>query len=184
MTTVKAFNDMYGQFIDDILSVWSDDLVLHIAKAEVREGAEPYQTFMKEIGSFAQKLMAKDPSFFCEENEFAKKLYLHKHWYEDTCTDQNKNAIWQWLSSLYMIGMTLNMFPPDALSQIEAVAASCAKNMNLGDGDLSEASLMSGVNSMLSTMMSGNGAFAGLLAGGASPQKPKSSKKKGNKKSR
>jgi hypothetical protein len=174
MTTVKAFNEMYGQFIDDIFSVWSDDLALHIAKAAPREGAEPYQTFMKEVGPFAQKLMAKDPSFFCEENEFAAKLYLHKHWYEETCTEQNKTAIWQWLSSLYMIAMTLNMFPPDALSQIEAVAESCAKNMKMG-GDVD---MMAGVNSMLSTMMSGNGPLAKML-----PQKPKT-KKKSNKKSR
>lgn len=175
MTTVKAFNEMYGQFIDDIFSVWSDDLVLHIAKAAPREGSEPYQTFMKEVGPFAQKLMAKDPSFFCEENEFAKKLYLHKHWYEETCTEQNKAAIWQWLSSLYMIAMTLNMFPPDALSQIEAVAESCAKNMKMGEMDM-----MAGVNSMLSTMMSGNGPLANMLQ---PPQKPKT-KKKSNKKSR
>jgi len=175
MTTVKAFNEMYGQFIDDIFSVWSDDLVLHIAKAAPREGSEPYQTFMKEVGPFAQKLMAKDPSFFCEENEFAKKLFLHKHWYEETCTEQNKTAIWQWLSSLYMIAMTLNMFPPDALSQIEAVAESCAKNMKMGEMDM-----MAGVNSMLSTMMSGNGPLANMLQ---PPQKPKT-KKKSNKKSR
>jgi hypothetical protein len=177
MTTVKAFNDMYGQFIEDIFSVWSDDLVLHIARATPREGTEPYQTFMKDIGPFAQKLMAKDPTFFCEENEFAKKLYLHKHWYEESCTDKNKDAIWQWLSSLYMIAMTLNMFPPDALSQIEAVAESCAKNMKMG-GD-NEADMMAGVNSMLSTMMSGRGPLASLL----SSQTPKT-KKKSNKKSR
>jgi hypothetical protein len=118
--------------------------------------------------------MAKDPSFFCEENEFAKKLFLHKHWHEETCTEQNKTAIWQWLSSLYMIAMTLNMFPPDALSQIEAVAESCAKNMKMGD----DIDMMAGVNSMLSTMMSGKGPLANLL-----PQPPKT-KKKSNKKSR
>lgn len=178
MTTVKAFNDMMGQFLEDIISVWSDDLAIHIVKAAPREGAEPYQTFMKEVGPFAQKLMAKDASFFCEENEFAKKLYLHKHWYEESCTEQNKTAIWQWLSSLYMIAMTLNMFPPDALSQIEAVAEKCAKNMTMG-GD---ADLMSGVNSMLSTMMSGTGPLASLM-GGAPPQTPRP-KKKSNKKSR
>ena len=176
MTTVKAFNDMMGQFLDDILSVWSDDLAIHVAKAAPREGSEPYQTFMKEVGPFAQKLMAKDSSFFCEENEFAKKLYLHTHWYEESCTEQNKMAIWQWLSSLYMIAMTLNMFPPDALSQIEAVAEKCAKNMKMGD----DVDLMSGVNSMLSTMMSGTGPLAGLMG---APQTPRP-KKKSNKKSR
>jgi hypothetical protein len=170
MTTVKAFNDMYAQFIEDILSVWFDDLAIHIAKATPPD----YKEFMKDVGPFAQKLMAKDPSFFCEENEFAKKLFLHKHWHEETCTEQNKTAIWQWLSSLYMIAMTLNMFPPDALSQIEAVAESCAKNMKMGD----DIDMMAGVNSMLSTMMSGKGPLANLL-----PQPPKT-KKKSNKKSR
>jgi hypothetical protein len=165
---------MYGQFIDDILSVWHDDLVLHMVKKEPREGPGPYQVFMKDVGPFAQKLMAKDPSFFCEENEFAKKLFLHKHWYEETCTEQNKAAIWQWLSSLYMVAMTLNMFPSEALSQIEAVAESCAKNMKLGD----DIDMMAGVNSMLSTMMSGKGPLSNLL-----PQPPKT-KKKSNKKSR
>jgi len=180
MTTVKAFNDMMGQFLDDILSVWDDDLAIIMARARPREGSEPYQTFMKQIGPFAQKMMAKDPSFFCEENEFAKDLYLHKHWYEPTCTDANKAAIWQWLSSLYMIAMTLNMFPADALSQIEAVAEKCAKNMKLGDGNMSEASLMSGMNSMLSSMMMGGGPLAGLMP----PPQTNRPKKKGNKKSR
>jgi hypothetical protein len=77
-----------------------------------------------------------------------------------------------------MIAMTLNMFPPDALSQIEAVAESCAKNMKMG-GD-NEMNMMAGVNSMLSTMMSGNGPLANMLQ---PPQKPKT-KKKSNKKSR
>jgi len=180
MTTVKAFNEMMGQFIDDVLSVFPDDLAIHMAKAKPCD----YQTFMKQVGPWASQLMSKDPAFFCEENEFAKSLYLHKHWNEPECTASNKDAIWQWLSSLYMIAMTLNMFPPEALSQIEAVAESCAKNMK-GSGEMD---MMAGMNSMLSSLMSGGGPLAGLMMGGPSPaalppQTPRP-KKKSNKKSR
>jgi hypothetical protein len=177
MTTVKAFNEMMGQFIDDVLSVFPDDLAIHMAKAKPCD----YQTFMKQTGPWSSQLMAKDPAFFCEENEFAKSLYLHKHWNEPECTDSNKDAIWQWLSSLYMIAMTLNMFPPDALSQIEAVAESCAKNMKPGADD---ASMMA----MMSSLMRGGGPLAGIMnsmnpAALPPPQTPRP-KKKSNKKSR
>jgi hypothetical protein len=176
MTTVKAFNEMNNQFLDDILSAFPDDLAIHTAKAKPCD----YQTFMKQVGPWASQLMAKDPAFFCEENEFAKSLYLHKHWYEEECTETNKAAIWQWLSSLYMVAMTLNMFPPEALSQIEAVAESCARNMKGG----SDMDMMA----MMTSLMSGGGPLAGLMGAGQSPaallpQTP-TPKKKSNKKSR
>jgi hypothetical protein len=68
-----------------------------------------------------------------------------------------------------MISTTMSMFPPETLSAIEAAAENCAKNMKLGpNGQPDEASLMAGVNSMLSQMMrSGSGnPFASLLGGG------------------
>jgi hypothetical protein len=181
MTTVKAFNEMMIHFLEDILVVFPDDLAIHIARAKPCE----YQVFMQQVGPWASQLMTKDPAFFCEENEFAKSLYLHKHWYEEDCTDVSKAAIWQWLSSLYMIAMTLNMFPPEALSQIEAVAENCAKNMK---GEMNESAMMAGMNSMLSSMLSGGGPLAGLMGGGLTPaalppQTPRP-KKKNNKKSR
>jgi len=163
---------MMGQFIEDILNVWTDDPEINAAKAKVREGSDSYMTFVSQVSPFSQKLMAKDSSFFCEENEFAKSLNLHIHWHEESCKDSNKAAIWQWLSSLYMISITLNMFPPEALSQIEAVAESCAKNIKPGNN----LDIMSGMNSMLASMLSGGSGFPGMI-----PQTPR---KKGNKKSR
>jgi len=65
----------------------------------------------------------------------------------------------------------VSMFPPETLSMIESVAEKCAKNMKTNqNGQLDEASLMAGMNSMMAQLMNGSGGLAGLLGGaGAGP---------------
>ena len=177
MTTVKAFDDMMGQFLGELAHAFPDEP----PKTPVACAA-----FMKQVAPWAGQMSAKDDSFFCEENEFAKNLNLHAIWKQ--CSENTKQAIWQYLSSLYMIATTMSMFPPETLSAIEAAAEKCAKNMKLGpNGQPDEASLMAGVNSMLSQMMSGGGGnpFAALLGGAgggaaAPPRLPPPGKKKKN----
>jgi hypothetical protein len=76
------------------------------------------------------------------------------------------------------------MFPPETLSMIEAAAENCAKNMKKSpDGQVDEASLMAGMNSMLSQMLGGGGGanpFAAMLGGVGAPaprQSPKGKRK-------
>jgi hypothetical protein len=130
-------------------------------------------------------MSARDESFFSEDNVFVKNLNLHVIWKREDCSAATKQAIWQYLSSLYMIATTLSMFPPETLSAIEAAAENCARNMKIGpNGQPDEASLMAGVNSMMSKMMSGGSGnpFASLLGAAAPPVRntPPSGKKKKN----
>jgi hypothetical protein len=184
MTTVKAFDEMMGQFLGELARAFPD---------EPPKTAVNCSTFMKQVAPWAGQVSSHDESFFCEQNEFAKNLNLHVIWKREDCSENTKQAIWQYLSSLYMISTTMSMFPPETLSAIEAAAENCAKNMKLGpNGQPDEASLMAGVNSMLSQMMrSGSGnPFASLLGGGGGggalqpppprldgPQKKKKSRK-------
>ena len=160
MTTVKAFDDMMGQFIGELASTFPD---------EPPKTGVNCQTFMKQIAAWAPQMSARDEGFFCEENEFVKNLNLHVIWKRDDCTANTKQAIWQYFQSMYMIGTTLSMFPAETLSAIEAAAEKCAKNMKVGpNGQLDEKSLMAGVNSMLTQMMSGEAGanpFASLMDG-------------------
>ena len=182
MTAVKAFDEMMSQFLGELSTVFPD---------EPAKTGPDCKTFMKQVAPWAGQMSARDESFFCEENEFANGLNLHTIWKREDCSINTKQAIWQYLSSLYMIATTLSMFPPETLSAIEAAAENCAKNMKLGpNGQPDEASLMAGVNSMLSQMMSGGGAgnpFASLLGGAGGggdrtppPRLPPSGKKKKN----
>ena len=177
MTTVKAFDEMMGQFLGELARAFPDE--------PPKKGPD-CKTFMKQVAPWAGHMSAHDDSFFCEENEFVKNLNLHTIWKREDCSATTKHAIWQYFSSMYMIATTMSMFPPETLSAIEAAAEKCAKNIKLGpNGQPDEASLMASVNSMMSQMMSGGGGnpFASLLGGVQAPAKegPQQKKKKSRK---
>lgn len=173
MTTIKAFDEMMGQFTSELSSVFPD------------ESPKPHLTcaeFMKDIGPWITQMTTRDDAFFCEENAVAKHFNLHVIWKRPDCSDTTKQAIWQYFSSLYMIATTLSMFPPETLAMIESAAEKCAKNMKVGpSGQIDEASLMSGVNSMLSQMLAspGGNPFAALTA--PKPPPPRRKVKKSSK---
>lgn len=188
MTTVKAFNEMYGQFLDELTQTFPEEEAVKSVSAEPRT-KETFTNFMSELGPWANQLMAKDPGFFVESNPFVKRLNLHVIWAREDATENTKAAIWQYLQTMYILGNTMSMFPPETLSMIESAAEACAKNMQAQGGGLNEQDLMAGMNNMLAQMMGGGGGggMAGLqalLGGGAGPAQPrpkpkaKSSKRK------
>ena len=179
MTTIKAFDDLMNQFIGELSNSFPD---------EPPKTSVPFKEYIELIGPWSAQLTTKDPAFFSEENTFVKKFGLHIIWKREDCSETTRSAIWQYISSLYMIGTTMSMFPPETLSMIESVAENCAKNMKVDqNGQIDEKTLMAGVNSMLNQMMSGGGnPLAAMLGNGlpapqAQPRvgtrKPKSKKK-------
>lgn len=153
MTTISAFNEMMRQFTDELSTIFPDEQ----AVKEPFKDTPPrtvFDNFMTDIAPWVNHMLGKNPEFFCKENPFSAKLNLHEIWVHSDCTDNTKAAIWQYLQTLYMLGTTINMFPPETLSMIEAAAETAAKNIKNSNQPPSEASLMAGVNSMLSQMMS------------------------------
>jgi len=174
MTTLAAFNEMMGQFIGELALAFPDEPKIKEVQAAPMNRAT-FDQFMKDITPWVSQMMAKDPAFFCAENQVVSPLNLHKIWTTEDCTENTKAAIWQYYQTLYMLGTTINMFPPETLSMIESAAENCAKNMKKApNGQIDEASLMAGMNNMLSQMLSGGGGgasnpFAAMLGGGGRP---------------
>lgn len=178
MTTIKAFFEMLGQFIDELHDTFPDET----AVANFREGLkttrprDAFDDFMKAIAPWTNQMLGKNPEFFCKENDFVKKLNLDEIWAKAECTDNTKTAIWQYFQTLYMLGTTINMFPPETLNMIESAAETAARNIKNSQQPPNEQALMAGVNNMLSQMMN-----SGMLAGVAPPPpraKPKRKTKK------
>jgi hypothetical protein len=175
MTTLSAFNEMMGQFIGELAQTFPDEPKIKEAQA-APANRDTFDKFMKDVTPWVSQMMAKDSAaFFCEANPVATSLNLHEIWNTAECTDGTKAAIWQYYQTLYMLGTTINMFPPETLSMIESAAENCAKNMKKApNGQIDEASLMAGMNSMLAQMLGGGGGANPLAAmlGGAAPQPP------------
>jgi len=110
--------------------------------------------FMNGVTPYAEKISAKDETFFLTESknlDFMKGVDLEKHW--GSASENTKNAIWQYVQTLYMLGTTISSIPEETLSMIETVAKQCADKMGEDGTELDEAALMKTMQGMLGGMM-------------------------------
>jgi hypothetical protein len=85
--------------------------------------------------------------------DFLNELDIINLW--KRMTDGTKNAVWQYLQTLYILGTTIQSVPEDTLIAIEAMAKDVADKMASGDGgDINQDALMKMMGSM-SGMMAG-----------------------------
>jgi hypothetical protein len=151
MSTISAFNDMMEQFLEELVQTFPEEQAMKkfqmsfeiLRKANSRACME---NFMRSVKPYASQIMAKDAAFFLENEDVLKDFSLKSIWTDDISTG-TKDAIWQYLQTLYMLGMTISALPEDALASLEQMAIKCAKDMK--PGDLDPSTLMSGVSSML-----------------------------------
>jgi hypothetical protein len=167
MSSLDAFNDMMAQFLNELVLTFPEELTIQKYQAtfEVARTTIPRSIldgFMRSISPHSSKLMAKDESFFLEnakDIEFLNDINLHKIWTPDT-SETTKAAIWQYLQTLHILGVTLTMFPPETLEAIENAAKKCAES---GAFD------PSAIQGMMSGLLGGAGGdnpFAALMGGG------------------
>lgn len=126
--SAKAFNEMMNQFLGDLERTFPDEQAIKAVKA-----APPTMNdFMTTVRPWSDKIGVKDDAFFTEDNPFVKSLNLHEIWKSSDATAQTKDAIWQYMSSLFFMGTMQSLLPPDMMSMIESTAENLARNMESG----------------------------------------------------
>ncbi len=158
MTSVSAWNDMMDQFIVELQKTFPEEKSIKkyhtsfdlLRKSNPRKCVDAY---MAEVGPYQEKIMAKDESFFLDgssKSEFLNEINIKKYWTPEL-SQNTKDAIWQYLQTLYILGTTISIIPPDAMNMIEDVASKCANNIEKG-GQIDEKAL-TGLFSSLSGML-------------------------------
>ena len=162
MTSISAWNDMMVQFISELLSTFPEEKSIKkyqtsfdlLRKSNPRKCVEGY---MAEVTPVQDKIMSKDESFFLDSNsntsELIRDLNIAKYWTSDL-SQNTKDAIWQYLQTLYILGTTITMIPQETLNSIEKIASDCADNMQ--NGGQFDPSALTGLFSSLGGML-GNG---------------------------
>ena len=133
MASLNAFLSVIDEFIEDLEQLFPDDAKIAIYKNAFHalRKANPKRIlteFMKAIAPHVDKITAKDESlikFF--DVSIIKELNIDKRW--DECSKNTKNAIWQYLNTLYILGSTIQSIPTNLLSTIEGFAEQCATEM-------------------------------------------------------
>ena len=159
MSSVTAFNDMMSQFLMELHKTFPEEkgLKKYISAFELLKETQPkkiVESFMENIAPYADKVSARDESFFLKDSttiEFLKPLNITTCW--PNASDGTKSAIWQYIQTLYMLGTTITSIPPDTLAMIESVAKQCADKMQDEGGDINEAQLMKSMQGLLGGMM-------------------------------
>jgi hypothetical protein len=159
MASVTAFNDMMGQFLVELHKTFPEEKALKrcLSAFDLAKEANPrlvVDGFMASVTPFADKISAKDDTFFINESknlDFMKDVNLENHW--TSCSQNTKDAIWQYVQTLYMLGTTISSIPEDTLSMIEQVAKQCADKMTDDGSELDENALMKTMQGMLGGMM-------------------------------
>ena len=162
MASISAFNDMMGQFLVELHETFPEEkgVKKFMNAFELLRRSNPRRCvdgFMGGIGPYAEKISSKDESFFLEESEhidFLKDLNIKKYWNSGDVSQNTKDAIWQYLQTLYMLGTTITSIPADTLSMIETIAKDCADKMtSQNDGQIDEKALMGTMNNLLGNLM-------------------------------
>ncbi len=157
MATITTFNEMMGQFITELVQTFPEEKAMkkYLTAFEMAKKTNArmcMQEFMNSVTPYAQYIMAKDEAFFIEHNSevpFLNELNLKEHWTENL-SEATKNAIWQYMQTLYLMGMTISALPEETISLIESVAKQCA--MNLEEKGLDEKALLAGMSGLMNTL--------------------------------
>ncbi len=150
MSTVSAFCDMLEQFCDELVQTFPDEgsFKRYKTTVEMSRKVNPRKIvncYMDSLAPYSQKLMAKDETLFTVEAkniQIISDLNIASIWTPDL-SENTKNAIWQYLQTLYIIGTTISLLPQDTLNMIESVAKQCVEQMKDGDLQASLTNIMS-----------------------------------------
>jgi hypothetical protein len=155
MASVTAFNDMMSQFLVELHKTFPEEKGIKkmLTSFDVLKSSNPrlvVDGFMKGVSPYATQISSKDDTFLlqeCEKIEFLKDLDLASYW--KRMSNSTRDATWQYLQTLYMLGTTITALPPEQMAQIEALAHGMASKLQDDGGELDESALMRMMGSML-----------------------------------
>lgn len=156
MASYQAFNSMMDEFLNELIQTFPEEKSLKVQynayltlkKANPRKVVEG---FMQNVTAYSDRISKKDESIFTEDIEFLKKINITKWWNNDL-SQNTKDAIWQYLNTLLMLGTTITSIPADMLKSIEGMAEGIAGQMGDSNGTPNMGSLFSGIQNILGNM--------------------------------
>ena len=152
MASVSAFNEMMANFLGEMEKAFPDEKGIRkfetsfdlLRKSNPRKVVEAYMTG---VGPYADRISQHDESLLEEDIGFLKDLNMKANWSKASAA--TRGAIFQYLQTLYMIGVTITSIPQDTLVAIESLAKDCADKMHAEGGALNQDALMKMLGGML-----------------------------------
>ena len=155
MASVTAFNDMMSQFLVELHKTFPEEKGIKkmLTSFDLLKTTNPrlvVDGFMSGMTPYAEQLSSRDERFFMEETknvDFLKDLDFATLW--GIMSVNTKEATWQYLQTLYMLGTTILSIPAETLTMIESLAKDCADKLENGDQEIDQDALMKMIGGMM-----------------------------------
>lgn len=168
-STVQAFNSMMGNFLDELNQTFPEEQKIAVVREAFDDlcsanARKPMELFTASLTPYAELVMAKNPALFDQPIELPGGLDMSKLWAMPDVSQETRDAIWQYIQMLFMLGSTVQNLPPQLLETIESVAMSCASELQDGQGGLNMGALSNVLMGGLTNIMgsAGAGGLGGL----------------------
>jgi len=134
MTTLNSFNHMLKEFVKELSATFPEYPQITLFKAALPGMLEEnpqygLDTFMKATSPHGDKILQNDEAFFEEDIDLGMGLKLNDLWHADGLDEDTKKAIFSYVSTLHVLGMTIQSLNPDILNGIESIAKNAAASM-------------------------------------------------------
>lgn len=110
----KQFNDMASVFLAKMEQTFPNEPKIKVyrqqfALVQGMNSRKPVEMFMESMYDYGEQILTKDEKFFKQDQfvnkaeSISEKMGLVQYW--DSMTPQTKNAIWEYMTGLYILGM-------------------------------------------------------------------------------
>ena len=161
MTTIAAFNSLLKSFIVELNTCFGPEhpeLKTYLDGFDAFVGISPrtpLNMFMAAVGPHADLLSRKDPALFEQESlNLGGNIDIKAIWHTPDVSEATKEAIFSYLSTLWLLGSTVCCLPPQLLENIEDAAQKTAENFK--SGNMSFASIASQLTNIMGPVLSGS----------------------------
>lgn len=146
VTGVSAWNEYLKTFLNELCETFPEctDMVVLINVVDAmldEDETSVLDKFVEEIEPHTEALTEMDEEFFLSSDiDFLKRLGVRQYWTPDL-EDETKQAIWQYLQTLLVMGKTIQSIPPNAMRALEDFASKMTNQLESGEVDLNDMDL-------------------------------------------
>ena len=154
MSSADSFKNIYKEFINELMKDFPTiDKIKDEKFAFIKFKGDHMKRFVKRLKlpeDYTAMIQERDEALFDTQCKLVKDVGLDEVW--KVANEETKDAVWQYLSTMYMLSTTVSAIPPKMLKNIETMAHQMAKDIRENGKDIDFSSMMKSVECMMQNM--------------------------------
>ncbi len=135
--SLDTFNGLLVDFVEELGRTFPDEPSLVTAPGELKllmavDKRAALETFMDTLAPYTDLVTTKDSALFSRDIKLGGSIDMKKLWNSPSLSAASKDAIWQYIYSLFMVGMSLRHMSPEVLTNIEGIVKEVAADLSSG----------------------------------------------------